>query len=234
VAAVALEVSIALERWELRAARHRKIEPPEMRRGLAVRALEARHCPAVARLERPRQLDERGLTLAGDHALGAVGEEVLRVEAGVEPEEADMAAGTHGAHALRDRHAEPEGRVHGHRDGDQLRARDLVGVEGLHRHVHHRGPVAQALEEGRRPRHRERLMPELVAGNEEDLARLFHRALNLHSRYTRPQGAARAAPSRSVQRYAPRAITVAAIRRAPKKIGMAARSDRSRVSSASG
>src|SRR6266446_5030553 len=73
---------------------------------------------------------------------------------------------------------EPEAQrgVHGHRDRHHRRVRQLLRVDRLDRGVHQRGPVAGALEEGGGPRHGQRLVAELVAGHEEDVARLAHTA----------------------------------------------------------
>ena len=126
-------------------------------------------------IEPARERDERVLELAGEDRVGMpLAQEVLGVQRGVVAVEADVRGGIRGAHARRGGDAHAQRRVHGHRHGHQSRAPDLVRVEGLDGQVHHGGPVARALEKRRRPRHRKRLMPELVAGDEQDLAGTGH------------------------------------------------------------
>ena len=58
-----------------------------------------------------------------------------------------------------------------------------VGVEGVDGEVEQGGVVAAALEDGGGPRHRQRLMAELVAGHQQDVARIPHA-----TQCTRPVG----------------------------------------------
>ena len=59
--------------------------------------------------------------------------------------------------------------------GDELRAPDLLGVQRLHRDVEHRGRESARLERRRRPRHRQRLMPQLVARHQENCPLASHK-----------------------------------------------------------
>src|SRR5438445_925097 len=99
---------------------------------------------------------------------------MARVERRVEPVERDVTRGVGGPDAPSDRDAQAKGRMHRHRDRDQLGPPHALGIEWLDRHVHHRRRIALALEKGRRPRDGQRLVAELVARDEQDRARLLH------------------------------------------------------------
>jgi hypothetical protein len=112
-----------------------------------------------------------------------VGEEEVGVERGVEPEEADVAAGIHGARARGDLQPEAGAVCIGTEMAMTLRAR-ACRVHRLHRDVHQGRAATGALQEGRRPGHRERLMPQLMQAT-----RRMSPALAWRSVYTsgRPQ-----------------------------------------------
>jgi hypothetical protein len=109
---------------------------------------------------------------------------VAGVERGVEAEEAEVRARVLRAGARRHFHAQAQRGVHRHRERDDPGPRQLLRVHRLDRDVHQRGPVPGALQEGGRPGHRERLVAQLVAGHEENVARLAH-AASLHLRIVR-------------------------------------------------
>ena len=170
-AAVALELRVSLQDRKLRAARHRKRQLLQRRRDGGV----ARP-PDRAGLQPLNEAHQGGLDLAAHHRVADAGQQMVGVERGVEPVEGDVAAGVDGPHALGDDDPETERRVHRHRDGHELRARDALGVERVDRHVDHRRRIAGTLEERGRPGDREGLVAELVAGDQEDRAGLLHAA----------------------------------------------------------
>jgi hypothetical protein len=98
-------------------------------------------------------------------------EEVVPVQHGVQPVEADRRIGVQGANPLGRAHADPEGRMHRHGQRDQARAAHLTSVQRLHRQVHRLRCEAGALQESEREREAERLVSQLVAGDQQDRAR---------------------------------------------------------------
>ena len=128
-------------------------------------------------LERLGQRHQGRLGLAPEHGVDPLGEEVLPVELGVEPVRHDVARGIDGP----DRSITWRPTRSALRIGPTRRRagpRRPLGIEGLHRDVHDRRHVAARLQERRRPGDAERLMAQLVAGHQEDLAGLSHPALH--------------------------------------------------------
>jgi hypothetical protein len=119
-------------------------------------------------IERLHQRDQSRLELTAEDGIAAVGQQVVGVQRGVEPVEAHVAAGIHAPHFFSRLHAEPEGRVHGDGDGHEPRARHAAGIEWLDGEVESRGREAGALEKGERRGQGQRLVAELIAGQQED------------------------------------------------------------------
>ena len=159
--APAREPRVAGQVRQARAARHREREP-----------LQRRPCldrGVLAGLEPSYQADEGLLELAAQHRIGAVREEIGRVEQGVQAVEHDAASGIEPSDPVR-RLAPPQPQRGVHRDADRddLRALDLVLVERLDRQVERVGRISRPLEKRLRPGQPQRLVAQLVAGDEED------------------------------------------------------------------
>jgi hypothetical protein len=149
--------------------RHQQIATNEVRRRPPGRRRHTRHrAPVGSSIQGLDEAEQRCLHLAGDHAVGAIGEEVVGVQARVEPEEAHVAAGVRRADARGDAEADAERGVHRHRDGGHARGRGAGAVERVHGDVEQRRPVPARLQRGGGPGHAQRLVTQLVARDEED------------------------------------------------------------------
>ena len=106
----------------------------------ADRSTGARRPASGARLDAARPARPAASSSSPASTLSAPGaaEELVGVEGGVEPVEADVRAGVERADAPGRDHAQAQRRVHGYRDRDEAGARDLLGVERLDREVEHR------------------------------------------------------------------------------------------------
>src|SRR5436309_6938836 len=110
------------------------------------------------------ELDERFLEFAAKHMVRYSREQVLRVEEGVQSVKDDVTVGVRVADPLGRAGAEAQGRVHRHRDPDQLGAPDPGLVPGLYREVERVGRVSRSVEARLWPGNAEGLMAQLVAG----------------------------------------------------------------------
>ena len=164
---ISLEMRVPLERRQRRAARHRKLDAREMRCG---RGRQGR-----ARLEPAHEVQQRRFDLSAHHGVRTVPQQVLGVQRGVEAVEREVAGRIHGADALGDFDAQTQRGVHRHGDRDETSRPRERRVEAVDRDVQHRRRVAGTLERGGGPRDGERLMPELVTRDEENLAWATHR-----------------------------------------------------------
>src|SRR5438445_1411051 len=190
--AVLVDVRVLLRRRQLRPARHREVELLEDRAGGRRLAL---------RLELRCELDQGGIGFAAQDGVGDAGQEILGVEGRVEAIEREVTGGVHGPRPLGDGDAEAERRVHWDGDRDEARPAHLLGIERLDGDVQQGRAISPALEERRRPGDGQRLVAELVTGDEEDLPRLFH-ALSVRLGGTlwaqaNPRGGLVTCPSRS-------------------------------------
>src|SRR5262249_6848532 len=119
--------------------------------------------------------DQFLFALPGGAEVRAVAEQIVRVERRVQPVKADPGRRILPTDAGGDADAETERRVHRDGDQDEPGAANPLDVERLHRDGEHGRAEAGALEKRRRPGDGERLMAELVAGDEENGARFSHR-----------------------------------------------------------
>src|SRR5207247_4566502 len=103
-----------------------------------------------------------------------VSQEVGGGEGGVQAVEGEVAGRVHGPRALREGDADAERGVHRDGDRDEARLAHRLGIERLDGDIQDGRAVSPALEKRRRPRDGERLVAELVAGDEKDRPRLFH------------------------------------------------------------
>ena len=166
-----LEVRVLLEAPKERARWGREVE---LREDRSRRSARPDRSAIRGGLEMAGQLDERVFHFAAHDGVRAVSQEMLGIQRRVQAVEADVGRRIFLAHARGDPDAEAQRRVHRHGDRDEARAANALGIEGLDGHVEHGWPIAGALEEGRRPRHGQRLVAQLVAADEEDRAGLAH------------------------------------------------------------
>ena len=113
-------------------------------------------------------LSERRLKFTADHAVGYTVEEAVLVKRSVEPEVADVALRIKSPDQLPGLDAESDRRVHGSRDPHKVGPADLDLVDNLDGEIqafHLMAPFGdQVCCSGR---YAERLMAELIAGDEE-------------------------------------------------------------------
>ena len=161
--AVLTKSGVAGERWE----------------GVAIRHWKTLFACGVRRVacgvRRAGVVDQRLFEFPAEHGVGDAVEQVVGVQHGVEAEEGDAAVRIALADAARGAHAEAQRRVHGDGDRDDGGAADLRVVPGLDREVQGVGGESRAGEEGSGPGEAERLVAELVAGDEEYGAGVCHR-----------------------------------------------------------
>jgi hypothetical protein len=138
------------------------------------------------RLAAPHELDQRVFHFSRQDAVGAPVQQLVRVQRSVVTEEADVRRRVEDAHTLGRGHADAQRGVHGDADGHDARALDLLGVQRLDRQIEHGGGIARALQEGGGPGDRQRLVAQLVAGDQEDLAGGAHPVLSVPPCYREP------------------------------------------------
>jgi hypothetical protein len=127
--------------------------------------------PRPTFLKRLDEGDRRRLELAPDHRIGYVAEQVVGVEGGVEPIEADVTPRVGPTDLFGHADAEPQCREHRDRDPDEARSGRLVPIEALDGDVQHLRGEPRALQKAERRGEAERLVAKLVAGDEQDRAR---------------------------------------------------------------
>jgi hypothetical protein len=171
------------------AARRREVEAREMGR---CRAAAHRH-PRNRRQrlgarsgKRTRQRlgerDQRPFRFPGNHRIAfAGGEQVLGVEPRIEAVVDEHRSRIERPHLARGLDADPERGVHGHRDADECRPSDPFAVEALDRQVETGGSKTRPIEERRGRSQADRLVPELVAGDEEDVSGMAHQSAASHA-----------------------------------------------------
>ena len=166
--AVAHQPRILPERRKTRPQGGRKAQAPEEAgsRSSAPRHPGGRNLRAA--IERLDQTDQRLLVLAADDVVRQRVEEVPGVQRGVEPVEADRAVAVDLAYPAPRARAQTQRRMHRDRDADEARLCDARFVQALDREVDHARRKPGALEKGGRPRQPLGLMPQLVAGQEQD------------------------------------------------------------------
>ena len=111
---------------------------------------------------------ERRLVLAGDHARGELTLDQLAADRGIEPVEADRQPGVLAAHSARSAERQAHGGVHRHREADRLGPLQGGGVPRLHAEVQAADLVPGAAQRGRRRRDVQRLVAQLVGGDQQD------------------------------------------------------------------
>ncbi len=111
------------------------------------------------------------LALAAEDAVRRAAQQELRVQGRIEPVEADVGRGIERPHPLGDAQPDAQRGVHGHADAHQRRAPHGGGVESGHGQVLQGGRVPGFPQKagGRGQPHG--LMPQLVAGEQQDAAR---------------------------------------------------------------
>ena len=117
------------------------------------------------------QRDEGALELSADDRVRDSGSQVVGVEQRVQSVEADEALGIELPDAVRRPHAQPERGVHRYRNPCEPGAPDFEFIEWIDREVEVVGSVSRALEERAGPCDPERLVAQLVAGDEQYRAR---------------------------------------------------------------
>ena len=126
--------------------------------------------------ERLRQLDELGLAVGAEHAVRLAGQQ-RAVQRRVHPEHADVRGRIRAPHLRGDAAPEHQRGVHRHRDRHQPRRRQARAggvVQRFDGQIEAGRLEAGPTQERDRRRHALRLMPRLVAGDENDLARSAH------------------------------------------------------------
>src|SRR5438445_12712055 len=115
----------------------------------------------------------------------------VRVQGGVQAVEADMAGGIRLADQLGHADAEAQGSVHRHGDPDESRAGDTLQINLLDRDVQTCRRVPRLLKESHRQGDPDRLVPKLVARDQQDRAWLPQRETLYHLRTTHARNALR-------------------------------------------
>ena len=121
------------------------------------------------------QRHECRFELPAQHDVGMPPEQVILVQDGVEAAERDDAVGIQLPHPLDRTHAYPQRRVHRHDDGDQPSAPDFGFIERFDGEIERVGRKAVSLEECAGPRQAQRLVAQLIAGDQEDGSTFTHR-----------------------------------------------------------
>ena len=151
-------MNVAIELRELGSLGHEIVESLPKRCRCQSRAIEPGD---------PRH--QRFLALATQNGIGSSTrtDEHFRVEGGVEPVKAELAARIELPDALGHEDTQTERRVHRDRYRDEIRAPYFVLVERLHTQIDGLGLDASAVQKSQRARQAQRLVSQLVAGDQE-------------------------------------------------------------------
>ena len=166
--AVLVQMRVLLESRQGAPARPGEGQPLQNGPGRVPSQMHSLEGTRASRLHRLHHRDQRRLVLATDHRIAAVLEEVVGIQRRVETIEADVAAWIHAADLLCHADPQPERGVHGHGDRHEAGMGKPCRVERLDRDVERFGRVAGALEESQRRGEGQRLVAQLIAGDEED------------------------------------------------------------------
>ncbi len=113
------------------------------------------------------QRAQRLLVFTADQRIRqATTQKVCSVEEGIEAVEADMRLGIRRAHALGNAHAQPQRGMHRRRDGDQPRVRHPGIRQWFHGGINGQRSEASSAQHRQRRGQAERLMSQLVAGDQ--------------------------------------------------------------------
>ena len=169
--AVALQTSVRLEPCQPTPAGDRELQPFEDGARQLARPVDPLDRPRATSSEGLDEGDQRRLELTPDHRICHGAEQVVGVEGGVEPIETDVTPRIGPTDLFGHADAEPQRRVHRDRDPDEARARRLLPIEALDADVQRLRGEPRALQEPERRGEAERLVAELVAGDQQDGAR---------------------------------------------------------------
>ncbi len=123
--------------------------------------------PRATFLEGLDEVHQRRLDLAPDHRICHMAEQVIGVEGGVEPIE-DVTPRIDPTDFFGHADAKPQRRVHRDRDPDEPRSGRLLPIEALDRDVLRLRGEPGTIQEPERRGEAERLVAELVAGDQQD------------------------------------------------------------------
>ena len=163
------QVCVLGQRRQSCSRRHCELEPFQVRSGGLVAADDTgQRVGQVVCRECFHERDQRGFVLAPQATVGALVEQVVGVECGVESVEADVAVGVDLTNPLHHPHAQSQCRVHWHRDTDEASRVDVVVVEFRDGDVQGTRCEAGSIEKPHGQRHADGLMSEFVARDEHD------------------------------------------------------------------
>src|SRR6266404_3948297 len=119
-------------------------------------------------LDRFYELNERFFKLTADHRVGDAAEEIFRVERRIETVETNVTAGVEPANLFSHAQAESQRGVHWNRYPNEAGALNLVRIEAFDRNVHGFGVIPGPAQQPHWHCYARRLMPEFVAGDQEN------------------------------------------------------------------
>ena len=141
--------------------------------GWCGRRIGVRH-GGITRAQSIHKVAERLFEFASDYRIGAVGQEIVCVQRGVESVVALVRVRIEVPDPARQVHPHPHGRMHGNRDADKPGTPDGIFRDRLDRGIDYGDFVSIGLQAGRRGSEAEGLMTQFIAGNEEDAIITFH------------------------------------------------------------
>src|SRR6266403_1394715 len=115
------------------------------------------------------QMDERIFEFAAKNGRDSQRAQVVRIHRRIEAVAAKMSAGISFAQTRNELRGQPRGRVHGQVEGDEAGRLDRRFVERLPREIEANDAMAAFTQPGRRRSQPERLAPELVGRNQDDV-----------------------------------------------------------------
>ena len=133
--------------------------------------------PFIQGRDEPR---ERSFVLAADDRVCLMSEEKLRIESRIQSVKGDVARGIHRSHSPRRAHSKAEGRMHRHRNSDKPCPPDALFVAAFDGQVQGLGLKSRALQECQGHGQAHRLVPQFVAGEQQNRSR-FSQIQSIHS-----------------------------------------------------